>query len=296
MIDKRIDRDGEREGSFGLLYVVATPIGNLEDITLRALRILAEVSLIACEDTRQTRKLLTHFKINTPLTSYYRGREVSRAAQIITALKAGRDVALVSDAGVPCISDPGYILVREARQAGIRVIPIPGPSALTTAISMAGMEAERFLFCGFLPHKGNERRKALRQLSSDSALLIFYESPHRLLKTLSDCLDIFGDRPAALCKELTKIYEYCRRERLTDIIAALRDLPRVRGEYVLLIEGRADLPPRPESDDVLELLIWQRQAGVSLKDAVRRLAADLGLSRSKVYTEALRVWKEPESD
>ncbi|MFW8601736.1 16S rRNA (cytidine(1402)-2'-O)-methyltransferase [Desulfobacterota bacterium M19] len=293
--DKRIDRDETGEGVSGILYVVATPIGNLEDITLRALRILAEVSLIACEDTRQTRKLLTHFKINTPLTSYYRGREVSRAAQIITALKAGRDVALVSDAGVPCISDPGYILVREARLAGIRVVPVPGPSALTTAISMAGMEAEFFLFCGFLPSRSNERRKALRSLASESALLIFYESPHRLLKTLSDCLDSLGDRPAALCKELTKIYEHYQRGRLTEIIASLRDLPRIRGEYVLLIEGRADLPPRPESDDIIELLVWQRQAGSSLKDAVRSLAADLGLSRSKVYTEALRIWKESES-
>ncbi len=296
MIDKRIDRDGKGEESFGLLYVVATPIGNLEDITLRALRILAEVSLIACEDTRQTRKLLTHFKINTPLTSYYRGREVGRAAQIITALKAGRDVALVSDAGVPCISDPGYILVREARLAGIRVVPIPGPSALTTAISMAGMVAESFLFCGFLPPRSNERRKTLRSLASESALLIFYESPHRLLKTLRDCLDSLGDRPAALCKELTKIYEHYQRGRLTEIIAALCDLPRIRGEYVLLIEGRTDLPPRPESDDIIELLTWQRQSGASLKDAVRRLAADLGLSRSKVYTEALRVWKDSESD
>ncbi len=296
MIDKRIDRDGEHGDSSGLLYVVATPIGNLEDITLRALRILAEVSLIACEDTRQTRKLLTHFKINTPLISYYRGQEVSRAAQIITALKAGRDVALVSDAGVPCISDPGYILVREARQADIRVTPIPGPSALTTAISMAGMEAENFLFCGFLPPRSNERRKALLLLASEPALLIFYESPHRLLKTLSACLDILGDRPAALCKELTKIYEHCQRGKLTDIIAVLRDLPRVRGEYVLLIEGRADLPPRPESDDIIELLTWQRQSGVSLKDAVRRLTADLGLSRSKVYTQALGIWKNHNSD
>ncbi len=296
MIDKKIDRDGGREDSFGLLYVVATPIGNLEDITLRALRILAEVSLIACEDTRQTRKLLTHFKINTPLISYYRGREVSRAARIITALKAGKDVALVSDAGVPCISDPGYILVREARQAGIMVTPIPGPSALTTAVSMAGMAAERFLFCGFLPSRGNERRKALRLLSSDPALLVFYESPHRLLKTLADCLDILGDRPAALCKELTKIYEQCLRGSLSEVIIGLRDLPRVRGEYVLLIEGRTDIPPRPESDDIVELLTWQRQAGVSLKDAVRRLAADLGLSRSKVYTEALGIWKNHDSN
>ncbi len=296
MIDKSIDRDRGHEDSFGLLYVVATPIGNLEDITLRALRILAEVSQIACEDTRQTRKLLTHFKINTPLTSYYRGQEVSRAARIITALKAGKDVALVSDAGVPCISDPGYILVREAREAGITVTPIPGASALTTAVSMAGMEAERFLFCGFLPPKSNERRKALRLLSADPALLVFYESPHRLLKTLADCLDILGDRSAALCKELTKIYEQCQRGSLTEIIIGLRDLPRVRGEYVLLIEGRADIPPRPDSDDIAELLTWQRQAGVSLKDAVRRLAADLGLSRSKIYTQALIIWKNNDSD
>jgi len=296
VIDKRIDRDGEHGDSSGLLYVVATPIGNLEDITLRALRILAEVSLIACEDTRQTRKLLTHFKINTPLISYYRGQEVSRAAQIITALKAGRDVALVSDAGVPCISDPGYILVREARQADITGDPHTWAVGLDHGHQYGRNGGGKFLFCGFLPPRSNERRKALLLLASEPALLIFYESPHRLLKTLSACLDILGDRPAALCKELTKIYEHCQRGKLTDIIAVLRDLPRVRGEYVLLIEGRADLPPRPESDDIIELLTWQRQSGVSLKDAVRRLTADLGLSRSKVYTQALGIWKNHNSD
>jgi 16S rRNA (cytidine1402-2'-O)-methyltransferase len=273
----------------GILYVVATPIGNLEDITLRALRILQEADYIACEDTRHTRKLLTHFEISSKLISYYKGKEASKSAEIIEYLLAGANVALVSDAGVPCISDPGYILVQKAAEMGVRVCPVPGPSALTSAISIVGLPSEKFLFTGFLPSKKNERIKHLRNLAGESALLVFYESPHRLLKSLTDCLEVLGNRPAAVCKELTKIYEDCQRGTLGDLVAYFKEITKVRGEYVVLITGSQG-EPLPDSRDIDDLLVWYRNSGSSLKDAVAKIAADLGLSRSKVYAKALLIW------
>jgi len=271
--------------------VVATPIGNLEDITLRALRILKEVRYIACEDTRHTRKLLTHFQISTPLISYYRGKEAGKSGQIVSYLLEGSDVALVSDAGMPCIADPGHILVQKAYESGIRVSPVPGASALISAIGMAGLQAEHFLFSGFLPSKKNDRLKRLQHLLMEPALLVFYESPHRLLKSLTDCLAVLGSRPAAICKELTKIYESCQRGSLADLVADLKNVPRIKGEYVILIEGsKADQPPA--NDNIEELLAWYRDTGRSLKDSVQRIASDLGLPRSKVYAKALLAWRE----
>jgi 16S rRNA (cytidine1402-2'-O)-methyltransferase len=269
---------------------VAPPIGNLEDITWRAIRILGEVALIACEDTRHTRKLLTHFGISTPQTSYYREKEAAKSAKIIAQLLAGQDVALVSDAGVPCISDPGFVLVNEAREAGIRVVTIPGPSALTAALSVAGLPAENFLFCGFLSAKGAERRKALQALASQTALLIFYESPHRLRECLTDLLAVLGDRTAVLCKELTKIYEQSSRGRLSELLAALAQ-GEIRGEFVVLVQG-GETREAPIADlDLHGLLQWyQAESGLTLKAAVAKVAADLGLARSKVYAEALVVW------
>lgn len=288
------DVNGEGRGS-GTLYVVATPIGNLEDITFRALRILKEVAYIACEDTRHTRKLLTHFQISTPLHSYYRGKEAGKSEQIISSLLAGSDVALVSDAGMPCISDPGYILVQKAQEAGIKVSPVPGASALICAVSMAGLPAEHFLFSGFLPPRKNERLKCLRDLAMEPALLVFYESPHRLLKSLTDCLTVLGNRSAAICKELTKIYENCQRGLLADLVADFKNISRVKGEYVILIEGRK-VGRRPDNEDIGELLAWYRDSGRSLKDSVQRIAADLGLPRSKVYAEALLLWRERDEE
>lgn len=283
------DTRSPRPGT-GKLYVVATPIGNLEDISVRALRVLAEVSLIACEDTRHTRKLLTHFQINTPQTSYYREKEAQKTGQIIKILLEGRDVALVSDAGMPCISDPGFVLVNEALAEGVAVVPVPGPCALTTAISMAGLKAEQFLFCGFLPPKGGERRKVLQSLVAQPALLVFYESPHRLRASLADCLTVFGDRQAVVCKELTKVYEQCLRGSLSQIVAVQNDVV-VRGEFVILIEGDSALEVPVEGQDLLGLLTWYcQESGLSLKDSVAKVAADLSLPRSKVYEEALQVW------
>lgn len=283
------DSRNHRQGS-GTLYVVATPIGNLEDITMRALRVLGEVALIACEDTRHTRKLLTHFGINTPQTSYYREKEVEKTKEIIQILLDGRDVALVSDAGVPCISDPGFVLVNEALHSGLVVTPIPGPSALTTAISMAGIPADHFLFCGFLPARKTERRKTLQTLVSQSALLVFYESPHRLEQCLNDCLSVLGDRQVVVCKELTKIYERCLRGPISEVLAALVE-EEMRGEFVVLVQGAEIIATPVESHDLRGLLAWYKaESGLTLKATVSKLSGDLGLSRSQVYAEALQVW------
>ena len=272
------------------LYVVATPIGNLEDITLRALRVLKEVALIACEDTRHTRKLLTHFGINTPQTSYYREKEVQKSEKILQVLREGRDVALVSDAGVPCISDPGFVLVNEAQAAGIRVVPVPGPSALTAAISMAGMAADHFLFCGFLPSRKAERRKALQALTAQTALMVFYESPHRLRASLEECLAVLGDRLVVVCKELTKVYERSLRGVISEVLAALAE-DEIRGEFVILVQGTTVLEAPVAGQDLRGLLAWYKaESGLSLKAAVSKVAGDLGLSRSMVYGEALQVW------
>lgn len=285
LINTRLPRPGA-----GKLYVVATPIGNLEDISVRALRVLSEVSLIACEDTRHTRKLLTHFQINTPQTSYYREKEAQKTGQIIKILLEGRDVALVSDAGAPCISDPGFVLVNAALTEGVAVVSVPGPCAMITAISMAGLKAEQFLFCGFLPAKGGERRKVLQSLVAQPSLLVFYESPHRLRASLADCLTVFGNRQAVVCKELTKVYEQCLRGSLSQVLAAFEDVV-VRGEFVVLVEGDSAKATPDEELDLQGLLTWYcQESGLSLKDSVVKVAADLSLPRAKVYEEALQVW------
>jgi len=276
----------------GTLFVVATPIGNLEDITLRALRILREVDLIAAEDTRHTRKLLSHFDIHTPLISYYKEKEASRAQEIVARLLSGAQVALVSDAGTPGISDPGGILVQSAQAHGIAVVPVPGVSALATLLSVAGLTEPSHLFLGFLPAKGTERRKLLRGLKNDVHPLVFYESPRRITASLADCLAELGDRRAVIGRELTKVHEEIAAGDLAQLLAGLKAREAIKGEFVVLIAGlRASAPARPENLE--DLLRWYRgQDGISLKDAVASIARDLDLSRSEVYQKALAVWKE----
>ncbi|MFH1020855.1 MAG: 16S rRNA (cytidine(1402)-2'-O)-methyltransferase [Pseudomonadota bacterium] len=276
----------------GTLFVVATPIGNLEDITLRALRVLREVDLIAAEDTRHTRKLLSHFDIHTPLISYYKEKEASRAQEIVARLLAGQQVALVSDAGTPGISDPGGILVHSAQAHGLAVVPVPGVSALATLLSVAGLTEPAHLFLGFLPAKGGERRKLLRGFKNEGHPLVFYESPRRITASLADCLAELGDRRAVIGRELTKIHEEITSGELAQLLAGLTARETIKGEFVVLVEGvRASAPLRP--DNLEDLLRWYRgQSGVSLKDAVANIARDLDLSRSEVYQKALAVWKE----
>lgn len=273
----------------GTLYVVATPIGNLEDVTKRAIRILNEVSLIACEDTRHTRKLLSHLQISTPLTSYYREKEQFKTDHLLNKLHAGEDVALVSDAGTPALSDPGSILVDHARNSGIKVIPVPGPSALTAAISAAGLKENGFFFGGFPPAKRGERKSLFRSLASLPYPLFFYESPHRIKNCLKDCLDIFGDRQALLFRELTKIHEQHYQGNISDIQAQLEG--NIRGEIVLLIHA-AEAQTVDKPDNLADLILWYKdQPDISLKDAVRYISSDLDLPRNMVYQAALSIWK-----
>jgi 16S rRNA (cytidine1402-2'-O)-methyltransferase len=221
----------------GILYIVATPIGNLEDITLRAQRVLKEVDLIAAEDTRHSRKLLTHFDIHTSLTSFFKGNEKEKLRSIIKALMSGSDVALVSDAGTPCISDPGYPLLVAAIEAGINVVPIPGPSALAAAISAAGLPTDRFTFIGFLPDKPGKRRLKIDELKDLSHTLVIYVSKWKGEAVLGDCLEILGDRKACLCRELTKLHEEFVRGKLSEILASIEKNPP-KGEMTLVIEGK----------------------------------------------------------
>ncbi len=221
----------------GTLYIVSTPIGNREDITLRALRILKEVDLIAAEDTRHTNLLLRHFGIQTPLTSYFEGNELKKKEFILSKLKHGNRVALVSDAGTPGISDPGFRLIQTAIENQITIIPIPGPSSVIAALSISGLPTDAFLFKGFLPHKSKRKKDLLKQLEDARETLIFYESPHRLSETLNDILEIFGDREIVLTRELTKIYEEVIRGKISEIKDQIGGR-KLKGEITLVISGK----------------------------------------------------------
>jgi len=221
----------------GTLYIVSTPIGNLEDITLRAVRILKEVDLIAAEDTRHTGLLLRHFGIQKPLTSYFEGNELKKKEWILSRLNQGNRIALVSDAGTPGISDPGFRLIQVAIENLIPIVPIPGPSAVITALSVSGLPTDAFLFKGFLPHKSKKRKDLLKQLEETKETLIFYESPHRLNETLKDILDILGDREIVLTRELTKIYEEILRGKVSEIQNQITKR-KIKGEITLIISGK----------------------------------------------------------
>jgi 16S rRNA (cytidine1402-2'-O)-methyltransferase len=274
--------------NFGTLYIVATPIGNLEDMTVRAVRILREVDLIAAEDTRHTRKLLTHFGISKPLTSYFDHNKTVKGTLILDKLKDGISVALVSDAGTPCISDPGYQLVRDAVAVGVPVVPIPGACAAVAALSVSGLPTDSFAFEGFLPNRGGKRREKLAMLKEEKRLLILYEAPSRLMATLTDIADIFGDRNVVVAREITKIYEELLRGRVSTIPAALHGR-QLKGEIVLLI-GPSEETPAVRDDAVADLL--QRYLffeGITVKDAVRKVAQETGVPKGKVYDQALRL-------
>ena len=277
----------------GILYIVATPIGNLEDITLRAIRILREVDLVAAEDTRHTRKLLTHLGISKPLTSYYDHNQAFKGEAILARLRDGASVALVSDAGTPCIADPGYLLVRDAAAAGIKVLPIPGPAALLAALAAAGLPTDAFTFLGFLPSRPGKRRERLRELQQETRTLVFYEAPHRLAACLQDLAEILGDRPAAVARELTKLHEEFARGGLVDLAATFAQRT-VKGEVVILVAPalRTTGTTDQAAESLEELLRSFLDAGLSVKDAARRIAVDRGRPRGEVYAEALRIKEE----
>jgi 16S rRNA (cytidine1402-2'-O)-methyltransferase len=221
----------------GILFVVATPIGNLDDITIRALETLKRVSLIAAEDTRRTRKLLSRFDIHTPLVSYFEHNEMKRLDKVLAHLKRGKEIALVSDAGTPAISDPGYRLIQKVIEQGIPVVPIPGPSAVIAALSVSGLPTDRFFFVGFLPRKGSKRGKLLDKLANSDATSILYESPHRLVGTLGNLLEVCGDRQVVITRELTKAFEEVIRGNISDVIGNLK-ARRVRGEITIVFAGK----------------------------------------------------------
>ncbi|NOX96839.1 MAG: 16S rRNA (cytidine(1402)-2'-O)-methyltransferase [Nitrospirae bacterium] len=221
----------------GVLYIVSTPIGNLEDITLRALRTLKEVELIAAEDTRRTRKLLSHYQIHTPLVSYFAHNKIRREKYLLKMLGEGKRIALVSEAGTPGISDPGYSLIRAVLEAGMDIIPIPGPTALISALGVSGLPIHEFVFIGFLSSKGGRRKRELQNLEAETKTIVIYESPHRLLATLRDILEIFGDRDSAVARELTKKYEEISRDKVSLQIAKFTAVPP-RGEFVIVVEGK----------------------------------------------------------
>ena len=269
----------------GMLYLVATPIGNLEDITLRALRILKEVDLIACEDTRYTARLLNRYAIDTPRESYHQFNEASRAPQLLQMLRDGKNIALVSDSGTPLISDPGFELVSCCRKEGIKVVPVPGPSAAIAALIGSGLPTEAFYFAGFLPARGSQRKRRLQELTGIPATLIFYEAPHRLLSSIEDMADILGPRRACLARELTKMHEELLHGTLPELLKNLQARPRIQGEITIVIEQGETVQVStvfPESikqhlDEVM------KKTGLPRNEALKSVARQRGIPRKEAY-------------
>ncbi len=267
----------------GQLYVVSTPIGNLEDVSLRALRILKEVQLIAAEDTRVTRKLLSRYDIHTRLVPYHEHNKTYQSANILRALDVG-DVALVSDAGTPVVSDPGEDLIRTAIGLGINVVAIPGPSAILYALTVSGLSPEPFLFLGFLPPNRRERLQRLADVASLQATLVLFEAPHRVRQTLQELYDALGDRQVAVCRELTKLHEQIVRGPLSSVAAEVPE----RGEFTLVVEGAQPPLPFDEATAIARLSACLAE-GLSKKDAVDRVSTELDLPRRQIYKLALAL-------
>lgn len=282
---------GQKPGTASL-YIVPTPIGNLEDITLRALRVLKEVDLIAAEDTRHSKKLLNHFGISTPLISYYREKEAEKSTYILGLIEEGKNIALISDAGTPGISDPGAVLVQKAHLHGIPVVPLPGASAAATAMSACGYTGDGFLFIGFLPTKKGQRKKLLTSLCNAEYPVIFYESPRRIENLLTEALEVFGNREAFWAREISKSFEDLCRATLQELLAYSAP-ENNRGEFVIII-----FPGEKEDvqgETLEELICWYRDnSELSLKDVSKKLAADLAVSKSTVYQQALTLYKKKE--
>jgi 16S rRNA (cytidine1402-2'-O)-methyltransferase len=270
-----------------VLYVVATPIGNLEDISLRAIRILREVKLIAAEDTRKTRRLLAAYDIRTPVTSYYEHNKLTKLDYLLQNL-AGGDIALVSEAGMPGISDPGYELIAAAGRMSITVVPVPGPSSVTTALAVSGLPTDRFLYVGFLPNRAAARRRRLASVAAEPGTILALEAPHRLAAALQDILITLGDRRLAVCRELTKLHEEVFRGTVGE---AIRHFTKPRGEFTLVIEGRGD-EGKPEITGEIEKQLHRLYlAGASAREAVATVAGATGLPRKELYKTWLKLDK-----
>jgi len=280
----------------GTLFIVATPIGNLQDITLRAIEVLRKVDLIACEDTRHTRKLLTHYGISNRLVSYHEHNERERTPELIAKLESGLNIALVSDAGTPLVSDPGYRLVQEVTARSIRVTPVPGPSAVIAALSASGLPSDTFTFIGFLPPTRKARRDRLVQLSKLSSTLIFYEAPHRLRPMLADTAEILGDRECVIARELTKLHEEFIRGKLSEIALS----SPVRGEIVLMVAPQAResaaFDESKSAEPISQAVARAISEGLDYKEALKRAAKERAISKSAAYKQLLRERNEGESN
>ena len=276
----------------GKLYLCATPIGNLEDITYRVLRTLGEVDLIAAEDTRNTIKLLNHFEIKTPMTSYHEYNKVDKARELVRRMQEGINIALVTDAGTPAISDPGEELVRQCVEAGVEVTSLPGAAACITALTLSALSTRRFCFEAFLPTDKAERVLVLEDLKRESRTIILYEAPHHLKKTLEELYSVLGDRPIALCRELTKKFEEVRHSTLAAEMERLQTQDP-RGEYVLVIQGKSFAEQKKESEEnwqqlsIAEHMQHYLDAGVDKKEAMKKVAKDRGVSKRDIYQALL---------
>ena len=269
----------------GTLYLVATPIGNLEDITYRAVRVLGEVDLIACEDTRRTRKVLEHFDILKPLVSYHEHNEAERAVELVEKLNQNNDIALVSDAGTPLVSDPGYLIVKQASEAGIPVVPVPGASAALSALAASGLPSDSFHFVGFLPVKGTRRRRILELIRTLETTVILYEAPHRILRTLDDLRQAAGNRPIVAAREMTKLHEEFLRGTAESVKQELAGGSTIKGEFTIVI-GKPERGAAPAADpDVVRTEVEQRVAdGESRMDAIKAVAQAHNLPKREVYS------------
>jgi len=277
--------------STGVLYIVATPIGNLEDITLRAIRVLKEADAIAAEDTRHTQKLLSKFDIHTPLTSYHDHNKEEKAPVLVSRLLEGKSIALVSDAGTPGISDPGYFLINLAIDQKVPVVPIPGATAAIAALSVSGLPTDRFVFEGFLPSKHTARMKRLTELAKEERTLIFYEAPHRIMQALEDMQTVLGDRKAVLTRELTKVHEQVLRGRIPDVRRQL-EAGSMKGEFTIIVEAAASGADRVNisAEEYLKNLILHR--GLPKKEAIAVAAHDLGVPKKEIYKIGLTIKEE----
>jgi len=272
---------------YGKLYICPTPIGNLEDITLRTLNTLKAVDLIAAEDTRHSLKLLNHYEIKKPLTSYHEHNILEKGPELIYRLTQGQKIAIITDAGMPGISDPGEHIIKLAIEEGIDVVALPGPTASITALVVSGLNTDKFVFEGFMPSKKKDRKEQLNKLVEERRTIIFYESPHRLLSTLEDMLDILGDRNIAICRELTKLYEEIYRGTFESAINKFEE-ENIRGEFVIVVEGNTKEDVQ-EDIDILEELEKFINKGISKKEAVKMISEEFNIPKNRVYKESLKI-------
>lgn len=274
----------------GKLYLCATPIGNLEDITYRVLRTLKEVDLIGAEDTRHSVNLINRFEIDTPMTSYHEFNKVEKARYLVEEMKKGKNIAIITDAGTPGISDPGEEIVRQCYEAGIEVTSVPGPAACITALTMSGLNTRRFAFEAFLPADKRERQRVLKELKNETRTIVIYEAPHHLIKTLKELQEVLGDREMTLCKELTKIYERAEKSTIGSLIEKYEGT-EIKGEYVLVIQGKSFEEIEQEEQAVFSEMSMEEHMemylsqGMDKKDAMKKVAKDRGISKREVYAQ-----------